>query len=192
MDLAYFKRYRMEISLTGRDFTPSLPAGYRFLGWQPSLLDAFAEAKYLSFRGEIDTNVFPCLGERAGCRRLMNEISQKPGFLAEATWLVEHVGEAGEESPYCGTIQGIRDHAGLGAIQNVGVTPAHRNGGVGTAHAAAGDAGVPTGRHVAGLLGSDRRERGGHPALPPLRLCDGEDRVQGGRGSLLVGSKDIS
>ena len=114
MDLAYFKRYRMEISLTGRDFTPSLPAGYRFLGWQPSLLDAFAEAKYLSFRGEIDTNVFPCLGERAGCRRLMNEISQKPGFLAEATWLVEHVGEAGEESPYCGTIQGIRDHAGLG------------------------------------------------------------------------------
>ncbi|MGO8691557.1 MAG: GNAT family N-acetyltransferase [Thermoguttaceae bacterium] len=133
MDLAYFKRYRMEISLTGRDFTPSLPAGYRFLGWQPSLLDAFAEAKYLSFRGEIDTNVFPCLGERAGCRRLMNEISQKPGFLAEATWLVEHVGEAGEESPYCGTIQGIRDHAGLGAIQNVGVTPAHRNGGVGTA-----------------------------------------------------------
>ena len=42
-------------------------------------------------------------------------------------------GEAGAESPYCGTIQGIRDHAGLGAIQNVGVTPAHRNGGVGTA-----------------------------------------------------------
>lgn len=134
MDLAYFKRYRMEMGLAGHDFTPALPPGYRFLAWHPSLLDAFAEAKYLSFRGEIDTNVFPCLGDRTGCRRLMKEISQKPGFLPEATWLVEYVGEqAAGTSPYCGTIQGIRDHAGLGAIQNVGVTPPHRNGGVGTA-----------------------------------------------------------
>lgn len=33
----------------------------------------------------------------------------------------------------CGTVQGIRDPAGLGAIQNLGITPEHRNSGLGTA-----------------------------------------------------------
>ena len=67
MDLMYFKRYRMEISLAGHSLAPlGLPEGYRFEAWKPALLDAFAEAKYLSFRGEIDANVFPCLGD--GCR----------------------------------------------------------------------------------------------------------------------------
>ena len=101
------------------------------------MLDAFAETKYLSFRGEIDSNVFPCLGELAGCRRLMSEIAQKPGFLAEATWLVEYTPEYTASSrrgvEYCGTIQGVRDYAGLGAIQNLGITPEHRNNGLGTA-----------------------------------------------------------
>ena len=134
MDLAYFKRYRMEIDLAGQALAPpSLPEGYRFLPWQPSLLEGFAEAKYLSFRGELDANVFPCLGELAGCRRLMTEISQKPGFLPEATWLVQYAAGAGEAAECCGTIQGVRDNAGLGAIQNVGVTPEHRNCGLGTA-----------------------------------------------------------
>ncbi|KKK64516.1 hypothetical protein LCGC14_2983410, partial [marine sediment metagenome] len=63
MDLTYFKRYRMEIELAGQDLSRvELPADYRFLAWDESLLDAFAEAKYRSFRGEIDSNVFPCLG----------------------------------------------------------------------------------------------------------------------------------
>ncbi len=134
MDLAYFKRYRMEIGLAGRDFTPPpAPEGYRFSPWHPSRLEAFAQAKYLSFRGEIDANVFPCLGDLAGCRRLMSEISRKPGFLAEATWLVEHVSAQDGATEYCGTIQGIRDSGGMGAIQNVGITPVHRNHGLGTA-----------------------------------------------------------
>ena len=55
--------------------------------WEASLLEEFAEAKYLSFRTEIDSNVFPCLGELGGCRRLMSEIARKPGFLPQATWL---------------------------------------------------------------------------------------------------------
>ncbi len=134
MDLTYFKRYRMEIGLDGRDFTPRLPAPrYRLLPWHPSLLDAFAEAKYLSFRGEIDANVFPCLGELSGCRRLMTEISRKPGFLAEATWVLQCVSPRGAPAEPCGTIQGIRDQAGLGAIQNLGIAPEHRNCGLGTA-----------------------------------------------------------
>ena len=33
---------------------------------------------------------------------------------------------------FCGTVQGIRDVSGLGAIQNLGIAPEHRNGGLGT------------------------------------------------------------
>jgi hypothetical protein len=132
MDLMYFKRYRMEITLDGCNLAPPrAPEGYRFESWTPALLDAFAEAKYLSFRGEIDANVFPCLGELDGCRRLMREIVRKPGFLPETTWLLTY--RYGPQPPaFCGTVQGIRDVSGLGAIQNLGIAPDHRNGGLGT------------------------------------------------------------
>src|ERR1043165_5613236 len=81
MSLSYFKRFRMEIDLTGRQLIPPLPVeGYRLLAWDDALLEAHAEAKYNSFRDEIDSNVFPCLGEYAGCHRLMHEIRNKQGF----------------------------------------------------------------------------------------------------------------
>jgi hypothetical protein len=132
MDLAYFKRLRMEIDLTGRDLTPApAPSHYRFLPWHDSLLDGFAQAKFLSFRHEFDTNVFPCLGEFEGCRRLMDEIANKPGFLPEATWLVVHSSGLGGRSEYCGTVQGVRDQRRIGAIQNLGVVAAYRRGGLG-------------------------------------------------------------
>ena len=133
MDLTYFKRYRMEINLAGRDLEPAaIPNDYRYLPWSPALLGAFAEAKYLSFRDEIDANVFPCLGEFDGCRRLMAEIVRKPGFLPEATWLLAHMPPGRQRPKYCGTIQGVRDHSGLGAIQNLGIVPEHRGSGLGT------------------------------------------------------------
>ena len=91
MGLTYFKRYRMEVSLANRELPqPVLPRGYSWSAWDESLLEAHAETKYLSFRSEIDANVFPCLGELAGCYRLMNEIRHKDGFLPEATWLLAH------------------------------------------------------------------------------------------------------
>ena len=127
----YFKRYRMEISLVGRDFSPTPPPeDYHYVPWNSSLLDAFAEAKYHSFRSEMDANVFPCLGEMDGCRRLMREIIRKPGFIAGATWLLT-CGN-GRRREYCGTVQGIRDSTGLGSIQNLGIAPEHRNAGLGT------------------------------------------------------------
>jgi ribosomal protein S18 acetylase RimI-like enzyme len=132
MDLTYFKRYRMEISLAGRNFTPPpVPPVYQFVPWDPTLLDAFAQAKYLSFRNDLDSKVFPCLGEFEGCRRLMAEIVRKPGFLPHASWLVLHSLDASHRPEYCGTVQGIRDQYGLGAIQNLGVTPDHRRTGIG-------------------------------------------------------------
>jgi ribosomal protein S18 acetylase RimI-like enzyme len=133
VDLTYFKRYRMQLDLVDRDLSRGTPpAGYRFVPWHESLLDAFAMAKYLSFRSEIDANVFPCLGELAGCRHLMSEISRKPGFLPEATWLAVRAPADRQRPEYCGTVQGIRDRAGKGAIQNLGITPPHRDLGLGT------------------------------------------------------------
>jgi ribosomal protein S18 acetylase RimI-like enzyme len=131
MGLTYFKRYRMEFDLSGPLYTPpELPAGYLAKPWQDSLLDAHAEAKYESFCIELDANVFPCLGQREGCRRLMREIAYRQGFLGEATWLMQRCQDGEVQS--CGTIQGVRDSQGYGAVQNLGITPSHRGQGLGT------------------------------------------------------------
>src|SRR5215467_5781345 len=93
MGLTYFKRFRMEIDLRGRDFAnPALPVDFYFVPWSRAHLEAHAEAKFASFRDEIDSNVFPCLGEYSGCLHLMEEIAAKPGFLPDATWLIASKG----------------------------------------------------------------------------------------------------
>ena len=125
MAITYYKRFRMEVDLDGPLVASSLPEPYEWVGWDESMLDRHAEVKYLSFRGEIDANVFPCLGDRQGCQRLMREIRRKPGFLPDATWLI-----ACPEG-YCGTVQGVMDRGPIGAIQNVGVVPACRGLGLG-------------------------------------------------------------
>jgi ribosomal protein S18 acetylase RimI-like enzyme len=123
----------MEISLVGREMSwPIMPAGYRLVAWDDSLLEVHAEVKYRSFQDEIDANVFPCFTELAGCYRLMSEIVHKPGFLPQATWLGIYGGTHGDPVEYCGTVQGLRDRSGLGAIQNLGVVPAHRGRRLGT------------------------------------------------------------
>jgi ribosomal protein S18 acetylase RimI-like enzyme len=133
MALTYFKRYRMEMDL---DLLPSdlpaLPEGYRCLPWDESLLEHHAETKYRCFCYEIDANVFPCLGERDGCQRLMNEITQRDNFIPQATWLMVSCPEHGDDD-YCGTIQGLRDQEERGAIQNLGIVPQYRDAGLGTA-----------------------------------------------------------
>ena len=162
MNLRYVKRYRMEVDL--RRWQPpriELPVDYRLVAWHSSLVQAHAEVKYQSFRGEIDSQVFPCLGELDGCLRLMSEIEAKDGFLPEATWLAEYIsadlsgGENWQSSDeyggsrsdcgwsrggygwsrggYCGTIQAVRTQKNKASIQNIGVEPVHRGRGIGTA-----------------------------------------------------------
>jgi GNAT superfamily N-acetyltransferase len=126
-NIIYFKRFKMEIDLPGIPPVPPLPEGYRWVGWEESLLDAHAAMMFSSFYEEIDAVVFPSLGDRRGSSALMHEIRRKPGFLAEATWLLA------SETAYCGCVQGLRDSTGLGAIQNLGVTPGHRGRGLGSA-----------------------------------------------------------
>lgn len=147
MGVTYFKRFRMEIDLLRTRLPePSLPEGYVWVPWSPATLDRHADVKYESFRSEIDSEVFPCLGQPAGCRRLMGEIAQRNTFLPQATWLIssqipphEGMGGArfgareGQHREDCGTIQGLAQPGALGAVQNVGIVPQHRGLGLGRA-----------------------------------------------------------
>ncbi len=124
----YFKRYRMDVDLLQTLPTlAELPPGYFFVGWDEGLLAQHAEVKYRCFLEEIDAVVFPSLATRQGCARLMREIRAKPGFCPEATWLIATRDET------CGTVQGVREGRGGGAIQNLGVTRQHRGQGLGKA-----------------------------------------------------------
>jgi ribosomal protein S18 acetylase RimI-like enzyme len=131
MGLTYFKRFRMEIDLRGREFAARLPPGYLALSWQDALLEAHGATKYECFRAEIDAHIFPCLAARESCQRLMQDITAKEGFLPEATWLIEFVGAGHARREFCGTIQGMRIGGRYGGIQNVGVTRFHRGRGLG-------------------------------------------------------------
>lgn len=125
--LQYFKRFRMERSLSRLPAPPPLPPGYGWGAWAQNLLEAHARAKAASFAGEIDADVFPALASLEGCRGLMRSIRDRAGFCPAATWLL--VGPLG----YSGTVQGVRDKSNTGLIQNLGVIPACRGSGLGKA-----------------------------------------------------------
>jgi len=129
MAVTYYKRLRMEIDLDSRGpaLGAALPGRFVWVPWEEALLADHAEVKFQSFRHEIDAYVFPCLGDRYGCHRLMREIRRKPGFLPGATWLI-----ACPEG-YVATVQGVMDHGPIGAIQNLGVIPSYRGIGLGRA-----------------------------------------------------------
>lgn len=133
MGVTYYKRFRMEIDLDRERLDqPALPKGYEWVPWQLALLERHALAKFESFRAEIDSDVFPSLGDPAGCRNLMSEIVQRATFVAGATWLIScHVAPGQWED--CGTIQGLVQTGQWGAVQNVGVAPEHRGRGLGRA-----------------------------------------------------------
>src|SRR5262245_24616671 len=111
----------MEIELYAPPEWPTLPPGFSLRPWDPSLLEPHAEVLSSSFYEEIDSVVFPSLGSRRGCSQLMAAIVGRSGFLPEATWLLTQ-GEF-----LCGTVQGVRERTGVGAIQNLGVAPAYRS-----------------------------------------------------------------
>jgi hypothetical protein len=131
VDSTYFKRFRMDADLAAQRRPATLRPCYRFVPWNEALVDVHARTKFRAFRDEIDAVVFPCLGDLEGCRRLMREIRNKPGFLPHATWLIAY-GRSPEELQWCGTIQGVADGRGCGLIQNIGVVPGHRGLGLGS------------------------------------------------------------
>lgn len=133
MGLTYFKRFRMEADVSRlRMQAPQLPTGYSFQPWDELRLEEHAEVKYRCFHGEMDAYVLPSLSQKEGCLRLMREITRRDGFLASATWLLQHENAATGQIQCCGTIQGVLDQTSKGWIQNVGVAPEHRGKGLGT------------------------------------------------------------
>jgi GNAT superfamily N-acetyltransferase len=131
MAVQYYKRFRMEFDL--RRVVPSTLSheGYRYLAWCPDLLEYHADVKHRSFLGELDSYVFPCLGESSGCLQLMHEIVDRSGFVPEATWLAVYEGGQASLPRFCGTIQGLSTSDRSGSIQNVGTVPEHRQRGIG-------------------------------------------------------------
>ncbi len=127
MAITYYKRFRMEVDLDEPPPSAVLPEDFAWVPWRESLIDQHAEVKFLSFRDEVDAHVFPCLGDRFGCQRLMREIRRKPGFLPGATWLIACA------EGYVATVQGVADRGQIGAIQNLGVVPCYRGMGLGKA-----------------------------------------------------------
>ena len=131
--LQYFKRFRMEFDLATTPVPSAvLPDGYVWCEWDESDVERHALAKHRSFRDEMDSDVFPSLGEYFGCVRLMHEITQHDSFLGPTTWLISHRGGTGIPED-CGTIQGLGTTDSTGSIQNVGVVPEHRGLGLGRA-----------------------------------------------------------
>jgi len=132
MGMTYFKRFRMELDLERQLPAPQVcPAGYSLAPFDDSLIREHAQAKYLSFRHELDVTVFPCLGRRDGCLRLMREIAARSGFVPEATWLLRYQPAPGVRPEPIGTVQGIQ-FDGWGGIQNLGVCDQHRGKRLGT------------------------------------------------------------
>jgi GNAT superfamily N-acetyltransferase len=134
MSVKYYRRYRMEFDFARTPLIePVLPAGYHWLPWHRRFLDRHSQVKHASFQGEVDSLVFPCLGQLHGCRKLMREICRQSSFLAEATWLITFRFDDWSHITDCATIQGLGKSPTLGAIQNVGVVPEHRGQGLGRA-----------------------------------------------------------
>ena len=123
--ITYFKRFKMEVDLGDEPPAATLQEDYYLLPWDDALLEPHANTLFHCFQDELDTVIFPSLGDRQGCRHLMTEIRAKPGFLSAATWLV------GCSKGYCGTVQGRRESGGVGGIQNLGIAAAHRGRGLG-------------------------------------------------------------
>ena len=133
MPTTHFKRFRMEIDLRRELPRAELPRGYVWSGWHLSLCEQHALAKYHSFNGEPDTELFPCLGVLDGCRNLMQDIASHPSFLPQATWLVRFVANEFTGPLPIGTVQGLQVTRHAGAIQNIGICRLHRGAGLGRA-----------------------------------------------------------
>ena len=125
MGRRYFKRFRMEIDLSTVEPPLPLPEGYRWVAWSRRVLPMHAQVKARCFENELDSILFPCLGDYEGCHRLMKEIAARKGFHPEATWLIK--GPSGA----VGTVQGVGDDNNFGMIQNLGIVPEARGLGLG-------------------------------------------------------------
>ncbi|WP_437226881.1 GNAT family N-acetyltransferase [Planctomicrobium sp. SH661] len=130
----YLKRFHMQLDFRRISLQRAvLPEGFIWRAWSPRLLRDHAAVKCASFHREMDSHMFAALATYAGCEDLMRGIAKHSGFLPEATWLIEFVGNEIAGPVPCGTIQGISLNTTQGSIQNVGVVADYRGLGLGRA-----------------------------------------------------------
>ncbi len=111
---------------------PLLPDGFVWVPWAPSLLNVHAEVKYRGFCDELDGSIFPSFSTLENCKRLMDVIVSRVGFLPAATWLIGRTPQPNTRMrEYCATIQGLKHSSESGGIQNVAVLPGFRRQGLG-------------------------------------------------------------
>jgi len=135
MSVRYIKRYQMAYDLVKQPLVPpELPRGFVWTAWSPGLLNVHAEVKYRSFCDEIDGSIFPSFSTLDNCKRLMDAIVTRPGFLPVTTWLIGLTPQPNSRRrEFCATIQGLKIAMDSGKIQNVAVLPGFRRQGLGEA-----------------------------------------------------------
>lgn len=132
MPVVYFKRFRMQFNLIESEIPACrVDDTLDWVAWEERFVLQHALAKWESFRREMDASVFPCLGDREGCKQLMRDLSLRDNFIPETTWLAVARDNNSRMGQAVGTIQGLRTNADLGSIQNIGVVPEFRGKGVG-------------------------------------------------------------
>ena len=132
MPVVYFKRYRMQFDFIEREIpNEKRSSRLEYLDWDERLVVQHGLAKWESFRREMDVSVFPCLGNKEGCKKLMRDLANRDNFVPEATWLALDREPGARTGRAIGTIQGLRTNALVGSIQNIGVIPDFRGKGVG-------------------------------------------------------------
>ncbi|MGL6193628.1 MAG: GNAT family N-acetyltransferase [Thermoguttaceae bacterium] len=145
MPIQYIKRFQMVYNLVKKPLESAvLPVEYVWIPWSPEHLETHASVKYHGFRDNMDSRIFPSFSSLESCRRLMDVISTRKGFLPGTTWLIAKVPsqtnieadiilKSEAKLEYCATIQGLQHSPELGGIQNVAVLPEHRGIGLGQA-----------------------------------------------------------
>lgn len=129
----HYKRLRMQLDLRRLPEAPRLPDGYHFVPWQPLFQERHAQVQWRAFRNDVDGQLFDCLSNLAGCRRLLRDTVHHAQFASEGTWLVQFQPSPDWPADDCAMIQGLVRTGMTGAIQNLGVVPEHRGFGVGKA-----------------------------------------------------------
>jgi ribosomal protein S18 acetylase RimI-like enzyme len=109
-----------------------LPLGFRYVAWNPEMLEVHADIKYRGFRNDLDAQIFPTFRNYEQCVHLMKSISESPFFLPAATLLIAN-GSEHDLFEYVACIQGMRFSDEVGAIQNIAVLPDYRGHGIGRA-----------------------------------------------------------
>ena len=123
----------MQLDLRSRLEAPELPDGYQYVPWQPQFQERHAQVQWRAFRDDVDGQLFHCLSNLAGCRRLLRDMVHHSQFSEQVTWLVQFRPSPDWPADDCAMIQGLMRTGRTGAIQNVGVVPEHRGYGVGRA-----------------------------------------------------------